>query len=166
MIIYVDQYKVIDLKDCRLSFEKITVCGNSSDDMIMKFRNFRITDSGPVNPGKDLMSEGKVTTHGIMFNLDNTIKPESMGTLNHLSRALNENPELRIEIAVFSDDTANNPEKNNTLRAETVKAILIKMGINENRLFAVGYGAGFVINNNVTNSEMANNRRVEFKTIK
>ena len=166
VIIYVDQFKVIDLKECLLNFERITVNGNSSDEMIMKFRNFRITDSGPANLQQSLMSSGKFVSHGILFNPDNTLKPESMGTLRQISRALNESPDLKLEIEIYSDNTVNNAEINNTRRAEIVKAALVQMGINENRLIAPGNGEGFPVNNNLTNTEKANYRRVEFKTFK
>ncbi len=165
-VVYVDQFKVIDLKDCSLSFDKITVCGNSSDEMIMKFRNFRIADSGPVNLGRNLLSSGKTITHGILFNTDNSLKPESMGTLRKICMAMDENPDLKLEIAVYSDNTGSSALQNNTSRAEKVKSALVQLGINENRLITAGNDNGTLLNNNATNSEMANNRRVEFKTIK
>ncbi len=163
--VYVDEYKIIDLNNTTLGFDNITVCGNSTEGMIMSFKNFRLTNTDPGNLSSKLPAQEKVITHGFIFNWDNTLKPESMGTLNAVYKAMKENPDLKIEICAYSDKPDALSEKITTARAENIRSVLVKMGIDKTRLTAKGYGGELPINSNSANTEKANNRRVEFKKI-
>lgn len=165
LIVYVDEYKIIDLNNITLSFDNITVCGNSTDGMIMSFKNFRLTNTDPGNLSSKLLSQEKIISHGIIFNSNNSLKPESMGTLNAVYKAMKDSPDLKIEIGSYSDNTDDITLNLTTLRAENIKAALVKMGIDKSRLTAKGYGGLSPVNNNSSNTEKANNRRIEFKKL-
>jgi OOP family OmpA-OmpF porin len=73
-------------------------------------------------------------------------------------------PELRIEIAGHAS-AEGGAERNQQLsleRARSVVAYLVKVGVEEWRLEAVGYGAARPIAPNDNNASMARNRRIEF----
>ena len=65
-------------------------------------------------------------------------------------------------------DNVGKPEKNRTLsqdRAHAVKSYLVKKGVDEKRLVAMGFGQETPADTNDTPAGRDNNRRVEFKII-
>jgi outer membrane protein OmpA-like peptidoglycan-associated protein len=78
---------------------------------------------------------------------------------------LNKYPEIKLTIEGHTDDVGK-PESNQSLsqkRAEAVKAAIVKKGISEDRITAVGFGMDQPIADNKTAAGKAKNRRVEFK---
>src|SRR5262245_2763460 len=73
-------------------------------------------------------------------------------------------PEVHIEIAghASSEGSGERNQRLSAERARSVLAYLIKAGIEEARLEAVGYGAARPIAPNDSNANMARNRRIEF----
>lgn len=61
-------------------------------------------------------------------------------TINTVYKTLISNPGIVMEISAHASKREKQPNKLSQLRAEKVKAELVKMGVNENRLVAKGYG--------------------------
>lgn len=108
------------------------------------------------------------TIEGIRFASGNAvIRPGSFATLNAVVKVLNDYPALRLEIDGHTDDTGDR-ERNLKLseaRAQAVKNYLVKKGIEESRLVAIGFGPDRPLDTNKTASGRARNRRIEFKLI-
>lgn len=161
--VYLDQYKQIDIADCRLQPKKLLLTGNASQEMKILFKNFRLANSLPAK-GLQLVN-GKFITHAIRFDVNKAvIKPESMGVINELVAYLKTNPDTKFEIGGHTDsdgdDAAN--VKLSEERAAAVKNLLVLLGVDEARLSTKGYGETLPIDNNNTAEGKAKNRRVEF----
>jgi OmpA-OmpF porin, OOP family len=88
---------------------------------------------------------------------------KSFKPLNEVAKILAENPDLKLDIDGFTDNTGK-PEKNQTLsqtRSDAVKKYLVSKGVGEERLMATGYGAEKPVADNKTAAGRAKNRRVE-----
>jgi OOP family OmpA-OmpF porin len=87
--------------------------------------------------------------------------------LEEAANTLIKYPELQIEVAGHSDNVgdAKANEGLSERRAKTVRAILIRMGVAEERLTFKGYGETQPIGDNSTAEGRAINRRVELRLI-
>ena len=96
-----------------------------------------------------------------------TITPDSNVTLARIAKVLEDNKNIKIEIAGHTDSRGDKylNKKISQDRATSVKIALIDLGIDENRLNAVGYGEDFPIAKDDENGLSEINRRVEFKVI-
>jgi outer membrane protein OmpA-like peptidoglycan-associated protein len=126
--------------------------------------NVRIAEGG--KPAKQMLAgEGRIVTHGILFDTgSDVIKPESGPTLRAILALLNEDPGLKFAIEGHTDDQGG-PKVNGPLsdrRAAAVKAWLVNQGIDAGRLTSKGLGQSKPIDSNDTAEGRANNRRVEF----
>jgi outer membrane protein OmpA-like peptidoglycan-associated protein len=91
-----------------------------------------------------------------------------MGTLNAITTILKNNPDLKFEIEGHTDNSGE-PAHNLTLsqqRADAVRKQLINMGTDATRLISKGFGDAKPMADNNTFDGKANNRRVEFITVK
>jgi outer membrane protein OmpA-like peptidoglycan-associated protein len=128
------------------------------------FTNFRMAEGG--KPAKQMLAgEGRIVTHGILFDTgSDVIKPESGPTLRNILALLQEDPGLRFSIEGHTDNQGgakvNGPLSER--RAAAVKAWLVKQGIDAGRLSTKGMGDTKPIDSNATAEGRANNRRVEF----
>ena len=115
-----------------------------------------------------LTTDGRIIIHGIRFDFNKaTIKPESMGVINELVKMMKENLNTKFEIQGHTDSHGNDDYnmKLSQQRADSVKSILVELGIEESRLSSKGYGESKPISDNNTQEGKANNRRVEFVKI-
>lgn len=111
-----------------------------------------------------LAKEGRVRLYGINFdtNID-TPRADAKPTLEQLLESLKSNPDWKITIEGHTDSVGT-PEKNQDLsqrRAASIKAYLVKGGIDEARLTAAGFGQTKPVASNDTDVGRAQNRRVE-----
>lgn len=91
----------------------------------------------------------------------------SYQVLEQVAASLIANPEIRIEVAGYTDSTgsaATNLRLSNA-RAQAVRAYLARRGVNPARMEATGYGASGYIAPNATLAGRALNRRVELHKI-
>lgn len=113
-----------------------------------------------------LLTEGKLVTHGILFDVgSDKIKPESYTTLKEIATVLKENPEVRVKIIGHTDSDGSDAAnlELSKRRAASVKNALSKdFGIDASRMETDGKGESQPIADNKTQEGKANNRRVEF----
>lgn len=164
--VYLDQYKMIDIADCRLKAQHVIVSGNMSQGMKILLKNFRIAKGFP---SKINFVNGKFTTRAIKFDVDKAnLKPESITIIKQVYNYLKSNAAIKVEIGGHTDSDGSD-EHNMTLsqqRANAVKDQLVSMGISTDRLLAKGYGESSPVDNKPTAEAKATNRRVEFTIIK
>lgn len=112
---------------------------------------------------KDLNKKGKVVLH-INFDIDKaTLKEEGKNAVAEISKALQSDTSLKININGYTDNTGNDAHNLQLSkdRALTVKNTIIASGIKENRLNSEGFGSKNPIADNSTEDGKAQNRRVE-----
>lgn len=87
----------------------------------------------------------------------------SFATLNQVAASLRAYPEIRAEVAGYTDDqgalAAN--RRLSQARADAVRAYLIRQGVPAAQLVAQGYGSANPLDSNSTPAGRARNRRVE-----
>lgn len=168
MKVYIDQHRVLVIPRCAFVPLEIEIGGLASQDGPLMFTNFKIASGGGMNMLGKILTDGKMATHAIKFDVNKSnIKSESMGFLNELVKWLKDNPAIKLEIGGHTDsdgEEASNLKLSQT-RAEAVKTQLVSMGVESSRLSAKGYGETKPISDNSTTEGKANNRRVEFTKI-
>ncbi len=109
-----------------------------------------------------------LATQSVAFNSGSaTLKTESYESLNAVARLLADNPEIKLALSGYTDNTGNadNNLRLSRQRAAAVKAYLVEQGITEARITSEGYGVADPIAGNTTAEGRAINRRVEMKII-
>jgi OmpA-OmpF porin, OOP family len=163
--VYFDQLRALVIPDCECTLNSIGFGGIASEENPLIFRNVRLAEGGAMNMIGKLTAEGKIVTHGVLFDTGKaTLKPQSMGVINELVKTLKDNAAVKIEIDGHTDSDGNAQlnQKLSQDRADAVKDQLVAMGIDAGRLSTKGFGASKPIDGNTTPEGKANNRRVEF----
>ena len=127
--------------------------------------NLKVAKGG-VDLRRKLLSEGKISTNGILFDSGSAkIKPQSYGIIRQISQVLMQDENMKLNIVGHTD--SDGPEDTNMRlskeRASAVKEALIKIyKISGDRLKSDGMGETVPVGDNSTSSGKAQNRRVEF----
>ncbi len=92
------------------------------------------------------------------------IKPVSFPLLDEVAQALQDNPNIKVEVQGHTDSVGDDKfnMKLSQWRAESVKKYLVSKGVAEDRMTAKGYGETVPIADNRTSDGRDQNRRVEF----
>ncbi|WP_396591753.1 OmpA family protein [Allomuricauda sp. R78024] len=127
--------------------------------------NLKVAEGG-IDLRRKLISEGKVSTNGILFDVGSAnIQPQSMGIIRQISQVLQQETSMNLKIVGHTDADGSN-ESNLSLsqkRAEAVKNALVSIyGISSGRLSSQGKGESEPVGDNGTTDGKAQNRRVEF----
>ncbi|MGW9683975.1 OmpA family protein [Flagellimonas sp. 2504JD1-5] len=127
--------------------------------------NLKVAEGG-VDLRRKLISEGKISTNGILFDSGSAnIQPQSMGIIRQISQVLMQEKGMKLKIVGHTD--ADGSDENNMKlsqnRAEAVKNALVSVyGISADRLVSEGKGELEPVGDNNTPDGKAQNRRVEF----
>ena len=164
---YVDNLRVINDPDgLDRPIARVGVYMNpslgSSDNLM--FTNFRLAEGGK-SIKSALETDGKIITHGILFDTGkDIIKPESLPTLKSILAILSDDPGLNFSIEGHTDNQGNKAinQPLSEKRASAVMTWLIDKGIAAERLKTKGFGDTKPIDSNTPPEGRANNRRVEF----
>ena len=105
-----------------------------------------------------------IVLRGVNFQTGRSVlTPDSYTVLDQVAASLLANPEIRIEVAGYTDNTG--PIGVNLrlsqARAAAVRAYLARKGVSPTRMLARGYGSRTPIAPNTTIAGRAQNRRVE-----
>ncbi|WP_298530364.1 OmpA family protein [uncultured Algibacter sp.] len=128
-------------------------------------RNLKVAEGG-VDLRRKLLSEGKISTNGILFDSGSaTIQPQSLGIVRQISQVLVQDESIKLNIIGHTDadgsDTAN--LKLSKARAKAVKEALINIyKVSGDRLETDGKGESEPVDDNSSAAGKAQNRRVEF----
>lgn len=137
--------------------------------------HYPLNDSAYVNERYEVrvalspIKKGKTgTLSNIFFDTDRyELLPKSRTELNNLIGFLNDNENVRIEVAGHTDNTGSEAH-NQTLsenRARAVYNYLVQAGIPSSRLQYRGYGASRPVAGNETEAGRQQNRRTDFTVI-
>lgn len=105
----------------------------------------------------------------VFFDFDKaTLQSASYPELNRAVALMKANPNMRVEIAGFTDaqGTDSYNKDLSQRRANAVRDYLVKQGVDAVRLTAVGYGEANPVATNDTEDGRSENRRVEFVVVK
>jgi len=127
--------------------------------------NLKVAKGG-VDLRRKLLSEGKISTNGILFDSGSAnIKPQSYGIIRQISQVLIQDESINLNIIGHTD--ADGPDDTNLKlskdRAAAVRQALIDVyKISGKRLVTDGKGESEPVGDNKTSDGKAQNRRVEF----
>lgn len=127
--------------------------------------NLKVAEGG-VDLRRKLLSEGKISTNGILFDSGSAnIQPQSLGIVRQISQVLMQDEAIRLNIVghTDADGTEESNLKLSKARALAVKDALINIyKISGDRLQTDGKGESVPVGDNSTSDGKAQNRRVEF----
>lgn len=123
------------------------------------------TDASEGAIAKAMAETGKFVTNNILFETGKAdLKPESMAEIQKVADYMKKNTNVRFEVQGHTDnqgsDKINDPLSQK--RAEAIVAALVRLGVDEWNLRAVGKGSHEPVADNSTEAGRAKNRRVEF----
>lgn len=151
-----------------LNYLKFHVYGLTDGEERVFIKNVKVAEGG-VDLRRKLMSEGKISTNGILFDSSSAnIQPQSLGIVRQISQVLMQDTSIKLKIVGHTD--SDGPDDSNLKlskdRAEAVKTALVKIyNISAERLTTEGKGESEPVADNSSTDGKAQNRRVEFVKI-
>ena len=142
-------------------------CPNTpAGSRVDQFGCLLLFEERPVTPAPPGAPPARPTLilQGVNFQSGRSVlTTSSYAVLDQVAGSLVANPEIRIEIAGYTDSTGRRPMNLHLsmARAAAVRAYLARRGVSPMRMQARGYGASGYIAPNATPEGRAQNRRVE-----
>ncbi len=164
--VFVDERRVANIPQVELgrSDHVYFVIADATDDNPMFVGPIRIAGGG-ADLYDVLESEGRVTTRGILFDVNSsTIQFQSAPALNEIGQMLKDHPDLRLSIEGHTDgdgDEAHNLALSEQRAAAVRNHLVLSFGIDPSRLESVGHGESVPVAPNDTEEGKQQNRRVE-----
>ncbi len=167
--VWVNEKKYVDIPrmipENRLTSVKFHVNNLKDGKEKIFITNLKVAEGG-VDLRRKLISEGKISTNGILFDTGSAnIKPESMGIIRQIYQVLQQDGSINLKIVGHTDSDGSD-ENNMALskkRAASVKNALVSVyGVDSNRLAVDGKGESEPVADNNSPDGKAQNRRVEF----
>ncbi len=164
---YIDVPRMISLEH-PMNFIKFNANNFKDGKERIFIKNLKLAEGG-VDLRRKLLSEGKISTNGILFDSGSAnIQPQSLGIVRQISQVLMQDDTIKLKIVGHTDadgsDDAN--LKLSKARAEAVKNALVSIyKVSADRLETDGKGESEPVGDNSTSDGKAKNRRVEFITI-
>lgn len=128
-------------------------------------KNIKVAEGG-VDLRRKLISEGKISTNGILFDSgSDNLKAESMGIIRQISQVLQQESGMNLKIVghTDADGTDDSNLKLSKDRADAVKSTLVNIyNVDSGRLSTEGKGETEPVAENTDADGKAQNRRVEF----
>lgn len=165
--LYLDENRMINIPNVGGKPTGLSIVTRKKSESKAMIKNIRIAEGGKKIYDR-VMSEGKIITHGITFEVNKAvIKPESMGTINEIAKLMKENADINFSIEGHTDsDGAEDANQSlSEKRAEAVMHAMVEAGVDASRLTSKGWGETMPMDANETPEGKANNRRVEFLKI-
>lgn len=161
---YVDIPRFIQELDV-LKYVKFNINGFKDGTERVFIRNLKVAKGG-VDLRRKLMSEGKISTNGILFDSGSAkIQSQSYGIIRQISQVLQQDSSMKLLIVGHTDSDGDD-QSNLSLslaRANAVKQALIDIyKIDGERLATDGKGETEPVEENNSPDGKAQNRRVEF----
>ena len=161
---YVDIPRFIEVENV-LNHVKFHINNFKDGEERIFIKNLKVAQGG-VDLRRQLLSEGKISTNGILFDSGSSIiKAQSYGIIRQISQVLQQDESITLKI-VGHTDTDGSDDNNMMLsksRAEAVRQALIDVyKIDHSRLSFDGKGETEPVGDNLTAQGKAENRRVEF----
>ena len=161
---YLDRQRVANIPDVSAQGvpEEITITlGAPSKPMIANVRFAQ----GP-RPPKDLLAEGKLVTHGILFDTgSDVVLPESAPVLRQVAGYLETNADVKLKITGHTDNVGtkdSNLDLSKRRAASVAKVLSTQFGVSAERFQSDGRGDSQPLSSNAKPEGRAMNRRVEF----
>ena len=168
--LWINENKYIDIPrllptNTKMKSIKLHIRGLDINKEDFYVSNFKVAEGG-VDLRRKLLSEGKISTNGILFDSGSAnIQPQSLGIVRQISQVLMQDESLKLNIVGHTDaDGADDVNlKLSKDRAVAVKEALITLyKIQADRLTTDGKGETQPVGDNSTTDGKAQNRRVEF----
>lgn len=163
--VFVDERRVANIPQVDLGRSgKVYFVLLAQDDRPISVGPIRIAGGG-ADLYDVLESEGRVTTRGILFDVNSSnIQFESAPALNEIGQMLKDHPDLRLSIEGHTDgdgDEAHNRTLSEQRAAAVRNYLVLSFGIDPSRLESVGHGESVPVAPNDTEEGKQQNRRVE-----
>ena len=124
---------------------------------------------GGVDLRRKLMTEGSVSTNGILFDSGSAnLQPQSMGIIRQIYQVMEQDTSLNLRIVGHTDSDGSEEvnQKLSEARAGAVRDALVSVyGIDSGRLLTQGMGESEPVSENTSPEGKAKNRRVVFERI-
>jgi outer membrane protein OmpA-like peptidoglycan-associated protein len=161
---YVNDERAIDVNQVEFKPSTVALVEYNVGDTPVYIISARMAESMP-DISQTMFSTGRYVSHNILFDVNSDkLRSESANVIKEIAAALQKQPSLKVRIEGHTDSTGD-AAKNLDLskrRAESVKAALVKLGIDAARLTTEGFGQTKPLSTNDTPQGRAENRRVEF----
>ena len=168
--LWVNEAKYVDVPrfipaGVALSAIKFNVNSLEDGKELVFISNLKVAKGG-VDLRRKLISEGKISTNGILFDSGSAnIQPQSMGIIRQISQVLQQESGMNLKIVGHTDSDGNDASNRalSKSRADAVKNALVKIyNVSSSRLETKGRGEAEPVGDNGTVEGKAQNRRVEF----
>ncbi len=160
---------VVDAEGYEMIYEPFVFESGQDRDLVVVLTSIVVEEPEPQNALVVVERRRIVILEKVLFETAKAvIRPESFELLDQVSQIIVDNPQVgRVEVGGHTDSRGSDRYNMDLSqrRSDAVRAFLIRRGVTEDRLIAVGNGEERPISDNETEEGREANRRVEFNLI-